>query len=126
MKITKITVIILLITFIALSQVYLQTEIVKLGYQIKERQDQYQQLVDNNNVLKYNIFVLESPYNLEKNICLADSRVNIVRPSQVMNLYAIQNSQLVQEESQGLLKHPVFLAIKKFFAGRPAEAKPIK
>jgi len=131
MKIHKIIPIVLAITIIGLIKVYLQTEIIKIGYQLKERQDQFQQLVDNNNVLKYNIFVLESPYTLGRKIFLTDAHINIIKPSQVVSISTTESKQLPQQQipqqqNQIDLKHPILWAVKKFLTGSAAEAQPIK
>jgi len=125
MKMPKLIIIISLVTCWALSHVYLQTEIIKLGYQIKDKEDSYQELTDNNRVLKHNVFALESPCSFENNMLLADSSMQMLKPSQVLNLYSVTKSQVSQEQETGFLRNPVFLAIRKIFSGKPAEAKPI-
>ena len=125
MRMPKIIIVISLVTCWALSHVYLQTEIIKLGYQIKDKEDVFQEFADNNRVLKHNVFALESPCSFENNLLLADSSMQMLNPSQVLNLYSATKKEVGQEQEMGFLKNPMFLAIRKIFSGKPAEAKPI-
>jgi hypothetical protein len=108
--------------------VFLQTETIKLGYEVKNKEDKLEQLIDNNHVLKYNIYALESPYSLDKRVLLQDSNLKALKPIQVMGLYTESTPGSIDTDNRknSLFNGPALLALKKFFTGRQAEAKTIK
>ncbi|MFC1708538.1 hypothetical protein ACFL2J_00565 [Candidatus Omnitrophota bacterium] len=128
MKTSKIVILIAVFVFFSFLHVFLQTEIIKLGYEVKKNEDKFQELVDNNHVLKYNIYALESPYSLDRRVLLRDSSLKVLRPVQVLGLYTETSPGFIEVDrrSKSLFKGPVFLAVKKFFTGKQAEAKTIK
>ncbi|MDD5292229.1 MAG: hypothetical protein PHY46_03505 [Candidatus Omnitrophica bacterium] len=125
MRISKIIGLNIFIVIFALIHVFLQTEITKLGYQAKQNEDRCQGLVDNNRVLKYNIYALESPNTLDKYVLLKNSKLKVLKPVQVFGLYPGQESEyLAKKENSGLPnKNSAFLVFRKFVSARPAEAK---
>lgn len=124
MRTSTIIIIIFIFFVFAFLQVFLQTEIIKLGYQVKRNEDKLQEVIDNNNILKYNIYALESPKNLDKYASIKNSNLKILKPVQVVSL----KSQTKQKHSQDNKKtrNPIFLALMRFFSGKQAEAKTIK
>lgn len=128
MKTSKIVVLIFTFILFSFLHVFLQTEIMKLGYRVKQKEDKLQELVDNNHVLKYNVYVLESPYSLDRHVLLKDSNLKALRPIQVLGLYPESDPGYIEaaKSSNSLFKGPVFLALRKFFTGKQAEAKTIK
>jgi len=125
MRISKIIGINFIIVVFALIHVFLQTEITKLGYQVKQNEDKCQETVDNNRVLKYNIYALESPNTLDKYVLLKDSKLKVLKPAQVFGLYPEHNSvYLAKKENNSLPNSNSALAVfKKLISARPAEAK---
>ncbi|NQU19521.1 hypothetical protein HQ550_05160 [bacterium] len=128
MKTPKIIIINLICVVFALFHVFLQTEITKLGYQIKKNEDRFQELIEDNHILKYNVYTLESPYSLNKYALLDNSNLRILRPAQVFGLYPEFKPNLLKEDKNKnfLSKNPVFIALRRFFTGKQAEAKTIK
>lgn len=128
MKTSKIITINFIFILFALLHVFLQTEITKLGYQIKRKEDKFQEIVDNNRILKYNIYALESPYSLDKYALLDKSKLKIMKPVQVFGLYPEAKSKYTRKDKGNnfLSKNPVFVVLKRFFTGKQAEAKTIK
>ncbi len=128
MKTSKIIALIFMFIIFAFLHVFLQTETIKLGYQVKKNEDKLQELIDNNHVLKYNIYALESPYSLDRHVLLKDSNLKALKPFQVLGLYPESNTGYIEVDKNRnpLLRNPVFLAFRKLFTGRQAEAKTIK
>ncbi|MDD5006133.1 MAG: hypothetical protein PHS93_06500 [Candidatus Omnitrophica bacterium] len=128
MRMSKIIIINFTFVIFALLHVFLQTEITKLGYEIKRNEDKFQRLVDNNNILKYNIYALESPHSLDKYVSLNNSKLKILKPVQVFGLYPKAESKYVAEnKSNNLLSNnAVLVTLRKIFASKQAEAKTIK
>lgn len=128
MKTSKIIILIFMFIAFAFLHVFLQIEIIKLGYQVKRNEDRFQELVDNNNILKYNIYALESPYSLNKYAQANSPTLRILKPVQVLSLYTASKTKYFQQDKNKsfLFNSPVFLALKKLFSGRQAEARTIK
>ncbi len=107
---------------------FLQTEIIKLGYQVKKNEDKTQEIVDNNRILKYNIYSLESPYSLDKHVLLKNSDLKVMNSLQILSMYSESKQKYVEKKDKNntLFKNPAFLAVRTFFTGRQAEARTIK
>jgi len=127
-KTSKIITLILIFILFSFLSVFLHTEIIKLGYEIKKNEDKFQELIDNNRILKYNIYALESPYSLDRHVLLKNSNLKALKPFQVLGVYSeLTIEQINIEESRpSWFKNPVFVTLKKFFVGKQAEAKTIK
>ncbi|MBL7198027.1 MAG: hypothetical protein ISS47_08000 [Candidatus Omnitrophica bacterium] len=128
MKTSKIVTLIFIFILFAFLHIFLQTEIIKLGYEVKKNEDSFQELIDNNHILKYNIYVLESPYSLDRHVLVKNSNLKVLKPVQVLGLYSESDIGYLERDKRNnpLLKNPVFLALRKFFTGKQAEAKTIK
>jgi hypothetical protein len=128
MKISKIIILNIIFVVFALLHVFLQTEITKLGYQVKKNEDKCQELIDTNRVLKYNIYALESPNTLDKYVLLKDSHLKVLKPAQVLGLNIKAESTYLQkkENSGALVKNSVVFALKRLLSAKQAEAKTIK
>ncbi|MFC1646487.1 hypothetical protein ACFL2Y_04845 [Candidatus Omnitrophota bacterium] len=128
MKTSKIITLIFIFVFFAFFHVFLQTETIKLGYEVKKNEDKFQECIDNNNILKYNISALESPHVLNRQVSLKDSNLKALKPFQVLGLYPESNIGYIETDRgrDSLVNNRVFIALKKFFTGRQAEAKTIK
>ena len=128
MRTSNVVKLILVFIIFSFLHVFLQTETIKLGYEVKSKEDKLEQLTDSNHVLKYNIYALESPYSLDKRVLLQDSSLKTLKPIQVLGLYAesTPGRTEVANRRNPLFNGPVVLALKKFFTGGQAEAKTIK
>ena len=128
MRTSKIITLILIFVSFSFLHVFLQTEIIKLGYEVKKNEDKLTELTEDNYVLKYNICALESPRRLDHHTVEKDSNLKTLEPFQVLGLYSKPNSIYgeTEENVNSLFNKPAFLALKKFFTGRQAEAKTIK
>lgn len=105
--------------------VFLQTEITKLGYKAKKNEDKLQELVENNNILNYNIYALESPGSLDSHVVLNDYNLKILKPVQVFGLYPEYRAEhsIKDKNSSSLSRTPVFVVLRRFFTGKQAEAR---
>jgi len=125
MRISKIITLNLVFVSFALLHVFLQTEITKLGYIVKKNEDKCQDLIDNNRVLKYNVYALESPNTLDKYVLLKDSKLKILKPVQVLGMPSkSESSYSAKKEKDSLAnKNSVFLVFKRFVSARQTEAE---
>ncbi|MDD5617847.1 MAG: hypothetical protein PHG69_02030 [Candidatus Omnitrophica bacterium] len=128
MKISKIITLNFIFVAFALLHVFLQTEITKLGYQVKNNEDKCQEIVDSNYVLKYNIYALESPGNLDKYVLLKNSNLKMLKPVQVVGLSSESAPVYLRKKEDGSLlsNNSVFLVLKRLVSPKQAEAKTIK
>lgn len=129
MKTSRIIISIFLIMFFAFFQVFLRTEMMKLGYRVKQNEDTMQELLEDNRVLHYNIYALESPYRLERYVANRNSSLKHLNPIQVVSAYPEQATQYVrikERKKQPLLDNSLLLSLKKLFVGKQAEAKTIQ
>lgn len=95
---------------------------------MKKNEDKFQEFIDNNRVLKYNIYALESPYSLERFVLAENSNLKNLEPFQVLSLYPESKTQY-SKKNKGkffLFDNALFLSLRKFFTGKQAEAKTIK
>jgi hypothetical protein len=113
MRTSKMVMLIFVFVLVAFFHVFLQTEIIKLGYEVKKNEDRLQELVDNNRVLNYNIYALESPYSLDKHVLLKNSNLKSLKPIQVLGLYSDSDSNYFDKQGNIFFNNPVFLAFKK-------------
>jgi hypothetical protein len=124
MKPTKIFLAIILITFIALSYVRQQVELLELGYDMSKKERVYLSLLDQNDQLRYNIMALSSPNQLAKGIALTRNKFVILESSHILKAGLEPASYKVVKGNVGVLKKIGQLA--EVFAFRTqAEAKPI-
>lgn len=124
----RIIALIFTLIIFAFLHVFFQTEIIKMGYQTKENEDIFQELIENNHVLKYNIYALESPYSLGRYILTKNSNLKLMEPFQVLSLKQgpSKESSNKNKEIISLFDNYIFLSLRKFFTGKQAEAETIK
>lgn len=125
MKVFRIITLNFVFVAFALLHVFLQTEITKLGYRVKQNEDKCQGVIDNNRVLKYNIYALESPNTLDKYVLLNNSKLKTLRPVQVLGLHPqSEPAYSAKKESNNLLaKNSLFLGLKRFISARQVKAE---
>lgn len=69
MKLSKFFIILIIGTFAALIYVRQQVEATKIGYQINAQQRALDQMLDQRQILLYNVCNLKSPENLQESLC---------------------------------------------------------
>ena len=113
----------------AFLHVFLQTETIKMGYQLKRNEDALQELIENNRVLHYNIYALESPYRLERYVGKKQAALKHLEPLHVLSVQAAHEKELASAKDvaqEPPLDDSLLLSLQKLFAGKQAEAKTIK
>ena len=126
MRYNKIITLIVIFTVFAFLHVFFQTEILKLGYTVKEKEDVFQHVTDTNRTLRFNNYVLESPYNLERYVSV-DSQLSIAKPHQIINVvYGRPKQQGSSQDQQMRFRFPVLVQLRNIFSGRTAEAETIQ
>ena len=124
MKPAKFFLAVILVTFIALSYVRQQVELLELGYDMSKKERVYISLLDRNDQLRYNIMALSSPNQLAKGIALTNNKFVILESSHILNAGLKPASYKVVKGNVGVFKKIGQLA--EVFAFRTqAEAKPI-
>ncbi len=124
MKPAKFFLAVILITFIALSYVRQQVELLELGYDMSKKERVYISLLDRNDQLRYNIMALSSPNQLAKGIALTNNKFVILESSHILNAGLKPASYRVAKRNGGILKSIGQLA-ELFAFKAQAEAKPI-
>jgi hypothetical protein len=125
MRIPKIIVLNFVFVSFALLHVFLQTEITKLGYETKKNEDKCQELIDNNRVLKYNVYALESPNTLDKYVLLKDSKLKVLKPVQVEGISSQSSPSYLARRVNSAQpdKNSLLLVLKRFVSVKQAEAE---
>ncbi len=114
-----------LVTGFCLLYVFLQTEVVKLGYRITAAQKTLETCLDRKEALAFTLATLESPLSLDKNL-LKDKPYEIAKDYRLVMLTTGTSSK--QAKSSATAKDSLFkrLAWQNLFASRQAEARTIK
>ena len=118
-----------LVTGLCLVYVFLQTEVVKLGYRITIAQKALDSCLDRKKTLDFTLSTLESPLNLDKNL-LKDQRYEMAKDYRLVKLSSPHRAgttsmtlRAISEARESIFKR---LAWQNLFASRQAEAKTIK
>lgn len=129
MSVTKTVIFIFIIIFFAFLHVLLQTETIKIGYRVKHNEDILQELLENNRVLHYNIYALESPYRLDRYLSKKHMELKHLEPLQVLSVRSAYEKEYASAKDaiqQSVPDNALLLSLKKLFTGKQAEAKTIK
>jgi len=78
-------------TFFSLFFVFLQTQIIALGYCVQSKKSLYQQLTDENDNLRYDISRLESLETLNKRISYEKAAYELPRGNQLVKISVPKN-----------------------------------
>ena len=118
-----------LVTGFCLFYVFLQTEVVKLGYRITTAQKALETSLDRKEALAFTLSTLESPLSIDKNL-LKDKPYEIAKDYRLVKLTAPQAPGVFsgRAKTNATAKESVFkrLAWSNLFASRQAEARTIK
>jgi len=114
-----------LVTGFCLLYVFMQTEVVKLGYRITAAQKNLETCLDRKEALAFTLATLESPLSLDKNL-LKDKPYEIAKDYRLVKL--TEGSSFKPAKINGVAKDSLFkrLAWQNLFASRQAEARTIK
>lgn len=101
MKLLRSTTLIFFITFMALTYVHQQVELVKLSYSIGKKEMVLKDMLDRKDRLGYNVNDLKSPSRLEK--ALLFGKVDIAYPKRA-NIVKVAKLRYAGEQREGHLR----------------------
>ncbi len=90
MKLSKFLFIMVIITIVSVVYVQQQISLLKLSYQIKDKEKTLQELLDKNKILMYNILALEAPASLEKRLIVKNVRLEMPGEWQLVSLPEVE------------------------------------
>lgn len=131
MKVYKFLTITAIITTVALIYVNQHVALVRLSYDIKEKEKTYSDLLDRNKILLYNVKRLESPVRLEQALLAKNMKLEIPSKERVILVSATQ-VKAGASEPKGIAGATgtfgrIRQAIASIFAlGPEAQARPVK
>lgn len=116
------------VTMAALIYVSQQTALVRLSYDIKNKEKSYSELLDRNKILLYNVRQLESPARLEKVLLARNIKLEVPSREHVILASAPPVSTESKETGTalGLLGKIRQTAANIFALGPEAQARPVK
>lgn len=119
MKICKFLIITIIVTMVSLLYVHQQFALVKLSYDMDIKEKKFNQLLDQNKILAYNVFKLKSPLNLSR----YNNNFKIASSNQIISA----NPKLVSRRNNIILaKRSGFNVFGILTLKRQAEAQTIK
>lgn len=131
MKIYRFLTTTIIITLVALIYVNQKVALIRLSYDIKEKERLHSELLDRNKILLYNVKHLESPARLEK-VLLAKNLKWEIPPKERVILVSATSRKIGAGESKGIARAAgpfgrIRQAIASIFVlGPEAQARPIK
>lgn len=131
MKIYRFLTTTIIITLVALIYVNQNVALIRLSYDIKEKERLHSELLDRNKILLYNVRYLESPARLER-VLLAQNLKLEVPPKERVILVSATSREIAAGESKGIARAAgpfgrIRQAIASIFVlGPEAQARPIK
>lgn len=114
-------------TIFCLFYVFLQTEAVKLGYEITRAQNVLETCLDRKASLEYALTSLESPINLEKNLFQEKQGFEMAQTCKLVKVETVSSDaapQVMDLPARGSIF--MRLAWNSLFASNSAEARTIK
>lgn len=131
MKIYRFLTTTIIITLVALIYVNQKVALIRLSYDIKEKERLHSELLDRNKILLYNVKYLESPARLEK-VLLAKNLKWEIPPKERVILVSATSREIGAGELKGIIRAAgPFGRIRQaiasiFILGPEAQARPIK
>lgn len=122
MKLTRFYSAVFTVTLMSLVFVHQQIEIIKQGYKMQSSQKQFNELLDQNSMLEYNVIALKSPHILESR--LASSNIQMVLPER-WQVVRVASTGIREESGSGEKTKPLLYSFFKFFTfSKEAQANP--
>ncbi len=114
-------------TVFCLFYVFLQTEAVKIGYEITRAQSVLETCLDRKTSLEYTLSSLESPLNFEKNLFQEKQGFEMAQTCKLVKVGG-EPKDMTSQVAEPAVKGSIFmrLAWNSLFASRSAEAKTVK
>lgn len=130
MKIYKFLTITTIITVIALIYVNQCVTLIRLSYDIKEKEEVYSDLLDRNKILLYNVEYLESPARLEKVLLAKNMELEVPSRERVILVSATPERTGISESREIARATGAFGRIRQaiasiFALGSEAQARPV-
>jgi len=118
-------------TGLCLAYVFLQTEVVKLGYKITETQKVLETCLDMKKALQYSLSSLESPLNIDKSLFLKDNAFEMAKEYRLVKVGFEAfgpSAQAFAPKTVSSVRESAWrrFALLFLFASKPAEAKTVK
>ncbi len=131
MKVHKFLRMTIIITALALIYVNQQVALIRVSYDIKEKEKIYSDLLDRNKILLYNVKHLESPARLEKALLAKDMELEVPSKERVILVSAMPEKAGTGESKEIVSATGAFGRIRQaianiFVLGSEAQAKPTK
>lgn len=80
----------IIITTVSVVYVQQQTSLLKLGYQMKDKEKTLEELLDKNKILMYNILAFKAPSSLEKRLIVRNVRLEMPGEWQFVSLPEVE------------------------------------
>lgn len=107
MRLNRFIFVILFIDIAALFHIWQQTQITHLSYQIENKLDKRLEFLDQNHLLRYNVAVLKSCENVQKNLLAGRGEFQLPSPRSVVKLSMVKSLEakaILEREKRGFLK----------------------
>lgn len=90
MRLSKFLFIMVIITIVSVVYVQQQISLLKVSYEIKDKEKTLQELLDKNKISMYNVFVLKAPASLEKRLMVKNVRLEMPQEWQLLSLPEVE------------------------------------
>lgn len=129
MSVYKFLSITIVLTMAALVYVTQQTSLVRLSYDIKNKEGRYSELLDRNRILLYNVKYLESPVRLEKELAAKNMKLEVPSKEKIILVSASVPQSTVgvveKERTDGVFRKIRQTTTNILALGPEAQAKPL-
>lgn len=128
MKAHKFLITIIIVTAVGIMYINQGVALVRLSYDIKEKEEAYSGYLDRNKILLYNVKLLESPARLEKALLAKDMKLEVPSKERIVLVSAKVGSGESKELARGTrMLGRIRQAFASLFAlGPQAQARPRK
>lgn len=125
MKVYKFLTTTMVVTAVALIYVSQQTALVRLSYEIKDREKSYSELLDRNKILLYNVRQLESPARLEQALLAKNMKLEVPSRERVILVSAGPEKPNNVKAAVGIFGKIRQITASLFTLGPEAQARPV-
>lgn len=125
MKVYKFLTTTTVVTAVALIYVSQQTALVRLSYEIKDREKSYSELLDRNKILLYNVRQLESPARLEQALLAKNMKLEVPSRERVILVSAGPEKPNNVKAAVGIFGKIRQITASLFTLGPEAQARPV-
>lgn len=126
MKIYRFLTVTVAFTAAALIYVSQQTALVRISYDIKQKEKSYSELLDRNKILLYNIELLESPARLERALLAKKMKYEVPSKESMILVSSGGGKPSNVKAAVGMFGRIRQVTASLFTLGPEAQARPIK